>query len=80
MKKSKFTEAQTTFSLKQAETGTRIEEVCRKFVISQAMFFNWNKIYGVMGINLLRHLRQLEDAIRHLKQLAADLTLDKQML
>jgi putative transposase len=36
MKKSKFTEAQIAFALKQSETGTRVEEVCRKMGISQA--------------------------------------------
>ncbi|MFU8797677.1 MAG: transposase, partial [Gammaproteobacteria bacterium] len=30
MKKSKFSEAQISFALKQAETGTKVEEVCRK--------------------------------------------------
>jgi putative transposase len=33
-----------------------------------------------MGTNELRRLRQLEDENRHLKQLVADLSLDKQML
>ncbi len=36
MKKSKFTEAQIAFALKQAETGTTVEEICRKMGISQA--------------------------------------------
>jgi putative transposase len=43
LKKSKFTEAQIAFALKQAESGIRVEEVCRKFGISQATFFNWKK-------------------------------------
>jgi len=80
VKKSKFTEAQIAFALKQAETGTRVEEICRKFGISQATFFNWKKKYGGLGTSELRRLRQLEDENRHLKQLVADLSLDKQML
>jgi transposase-like protein len=44
VKKSKFTEAQIAFALKQAESGIRVEEVCRKFGISQATFFNWKKV------------------------------------
>lgn len=39
MKSSKFTEEQIAFALKQAETGTRVEEVCRKFGISQGTFY-----------------------------------------
>ena len=40
MKRSKFTEAQIAFAIKQAETGTRVEEVCRKMGISEATFYN----------------------------------------
>ncbi|KQR15801.1 transposase [Xanthomonas sp. Leaf148] len=39
MKKSKFTEEQIAFVLKQAETGTAIEEICRKMGISQTTFY-----------------------------------------
>jgi putative transposase len=38
--KIKITEAQIAFALKQAETGTRVEEICRKFGIAPATFFN----------------------------------------
>ena len=80
MKKSKFTEAQIAFALRQAEQGTRVEEVCRKLGISPATFYNWKKQYGGMGIAELRRLKQLEEENRQLKQLVADLSLDKQML
>jgi putative transposase len=80
VKKSKFTEAQIAFALKQAETGTQVDEICRKLGISQATFFNWKKKYGGLGTNELRKLRQLEEENRQLKQLVADLSLDKQML
>jgi len=80
VKKSTFTEAQIAFALKQAETGTHVDEICRKLGISQATFFNWKKKYGGLGTNELRKLRQLEEENRQLKQLVADLSLDKQML
>lgn len=80
MKKSTYTEAQIAFALKQAETGTRVDEVCRKMGISEATFYNWKKKYGGMGVNELRRLRQLEEENFKLKQIVADLTLDKQML
>jgi putative transposase len=80
MKRSKFTEAQIAFALKQSETGTRVEEVCRKMGISQATFFNWKKKYGGLGISELRRLRQLEEENNQLKKLVADLSLDKHML
>ena len=80
MKRSKFTEAQIVFALRQAETGVKVEEVCRKMGISEATFYNWKKKYGGMGVNDLRRLRQLEEENSQLKKLVADLSLDKQML
>ncbi|HIE2216995.1 TPA: transposase [Serratia marcescens] len=49
MKKTRYTEEQSAFALKQAETGTRVEEVCRKMGISEATFNNWKKKFGGMG-------------------------------
>ena len=80
MNKSKFTEEQIAFALHQAETGTSLEEVCRKIGIAQATFYAWKKKYGGMGVSELRRLRQLEEENRKLKQLVADLSLDKVML
>lgn len=80
MKKSKFTEEQIAFALKQAETGTRVQEVCRKMGISEATFYNWKKKYGGLGVTELRRLKQLEEENRRLKSLVADLSLDKEML
>lgn len=80
MKKSKFTEEQIAFALKQAESGTSVDEVCRKMGISQATFYAWRKKFGGLGVSELRRLRQLEEENRKLKQLVADLSLDKAML
>lgn len=80
MKKTKFTEAQIVFALRQAEGGVKVEEVCRKMGISEATFYNWKKKFGGLGVNELRRLRQLEEENNRLKQIVADLTLDKQML
>lgn len=80
MKKSKFSDEQIAFALKQAETGTRVSEICRKFGISEATFYNWKKKFGGLGVSELRRLRQLEDENRRLKRLVADLSLDKEML
>ena len=80
MKKSKFTEAQIVFALKQSESGISVEEVCRKMGISDATFYNWKKKYGGLGVAELRRLKQLEEENSKLRQIVADLTLDKQML
>lgn len=80
MKKSKFTESQIVFALKQSETGVKVEEICRKMGISEATYYNWKNKYGGLGISELRRLRQLEEENNQLKKLVADLSLDKQIL
>ena len=80
MKKSRFTEEQIAFALRQAESGTVVAEVCRKMGISEATFYNWKKKYGGLGVTELRRLKQLEEENARLKRMVADLSLDKQML
>ena len=80
VKKSKYTEQQIAFALKQAELGTPVEELCRKMGISDATFYNWKKKYGGLGPSELRRLKQLEEENTKLKRLVADLSLDKTML
>ncbi len=77
MKKSKYTEQQIAFALKQAELGAPVEEVCRKLGISDATFYNWKKKYGGLGSSELWRLRQLEEENSKLKRLVVDLSLDK---
>ena len=80
MKKSRFTDEQIAFALKQAETGTRIDEICRKMGISDATFYKRRQKYGGLGPSELRKLKQLEEENSKLKRIVADLSLDKAML
>ena len=80
MRKTKFTEEQIAFALKQAETGTSVKEVIRKMGITEQTFYRWKKKYGGLGSFELRRLKQLEEENRRLKQMVADLSLDKHML
>ena len=80
MKKSKFTEAQIAFILRQAEEGRSVPEVCRKAGISDATFYNWRKKYAGLAPSEMRRLRQLEEENAKLKRIVADLSLDKAML
>lgn len=66
MKKTKFTEEQVAFSLCQSGSGTSVVEVCRKMGICKAMFFNWKKKSGGLGVSELRRLRQLDEENRKL--------------
>ncbi len=80
MKRSRFTEQQIAFALKQQEVGTPIDEICRKMGISDATFYKWKKKYSGLGPSELRRLKQLEEENGKLKRLVADLSLDKAML
>ena len=80
VKKSRYTEEQIAYALKQAETGTPVAEVIRRMGISEQTFYRWKKLYGGLGVGELRRLKQLEDENRKLKQLVADLSLDKHIL
>jgi putative transposase len=80
MKKSKFSEAQIVYAIRENESGTKVAEITRRLGISQATFFTWKKKYGDMGVTELKRLRALEDENAQLKKLVADLSLDKQML
>jgi putative transposase len=80
MKTSKFSEEQISMALRQAEAGTPVAEICRKLQVSEPTFYRWKKQYGSLGTPELRELRQLRDENRKLKQLVADLSLDKTIL
>ena len=80
MKNTRFTEEQKAFSLRQAESGVPMEEIIRKMGISEATFYRWKKKFGGLGVAEIRRLKQLEEENRRLKNLVADLTLDKQIL
>jgi putative transposase len=79
MKKTKFTEEQITLALHHAEQ-TSVEEVTRKLGIATATFYRWKVKYGGLLPSEVRRLKQLEEENQKLKQLVADLSLDKKML
>ena len=80
MKRTRFTDEQSAFALRQAESGTPVKEVCRKMGISEQSFYRWKRKFAGMGVVEVRRLKQLEEENRKLKQLVADLSLDKAML
>jgi len=80
MKKSRYTEEQIAFALKQVELGTAVTDVCRKLGITEQTFYRWKNKYGGMLPSFLKRLKQLEEENIKLKKLVADLSLDKIML
>ena len=80
MKRSHFSSEQIVYALRQAESGTPVMEVCRKMGVSEQTVYRWKKKYIGMGVAEMRRLKLLEEENQNLKQLVADLSLDKQML
>jgi putative transposase len=80
MKSKRFSEEQIVGVLKEVEAGAKVMDVCRKYNISDATYYNWKTKYYGMEVNELRRLKQLEDENRKLKQLVADQALDIQGL
>jgi putative transposase len=80
MRKSKFTEQQIAFILKQADDGVSVEDTCRKAGIFIQTYYRWRQKYGVLMPSEMKRLRELEEENTRLKRLVADLSLDKGML
>lgn len=80
MKSSRYTAEQVAFAMRQAESGTPVSDICRKMGIVEQTFYRWKRKFAGMGVAEVRKLRVLEEENRKLKQLVADLSLDKQML
>lgn len=80
MKKSRFSEQQIAYLLKQGDDGLSVEEVCRKAGVSQQTYYRWRKKYSGLMPSEVKRLKQLEEENNRLKQMVADLSLDKAML
>jgi len=80
MKRKRYTDEQIAYALRQAKSGTPVTEICRKLGVSQQTFYAWRRKFAGMGVAELRELRQLREENKKLKELVADLSLDKHML
>jgi len=80
MQRKRFSEEQIIAVLKEAETGMKTADLCRKHGISDCTYYNWKNRYGGMQVSEVRRMRVLEDENRRLKQIVADLSLDNQAL
>jgi putative transposase len=80
MRGKRFTEEQIIGILKESEAGAKPREICRRHGISEQTFYRWRSKYGGMEVSEARRLKELETENRKLKQLVAELTLDKQAL
>ena len=80
MKEKRFTEEQIITVLKEVESGAKVIDVCRKYGISDATYYNWKAKYHGMELSDLKRLRLLDDENKRLKHIVADQALDIQAL
>ena len=80
MKNSKFSDTQIVSILKEAEAGQPVKEVCRKYGISSACYYNWKSKFGGMSVSELKRTRELEVENAKLKRMYADLALENHAL
>ena len=76
MVRKRFGEEQIIGILKEAEAGTKVLDICRKYGISDATFYNWKTKYSGLTVSELKRLKALEDENRRLKSIVADQALD----
>ncbi len=80
MRGKRYSEEQIIGILKEAEAGISVQDLCRKYGMSDCTFYNWKAKFGGLTVSEARRLRALEDENRRLKHIVADLTLDNQVL
>jgi putative transposase len=84
MKRKFHTPEQIVRKLREADaaiaSGSTVQQVCRQLQISDATYYNWRKQYGQMKLDQVKQLKSLQKENARLKQLVANLSLDKAIL
>ena len=80
MKKARFTETQIVSILKEADAGMMVKDICRKYGISDATYYNWKSKYGGMDASELKRVKDLERELCQLKRMYADLALENRAM
>ena len=80
MKKRKHTEEQIIGVVKQLEAGRAVKDVARETGVTDQTLYNWKSKYGGMEVSETKRLGSLEEENRRLKEIVADLSLDKEAL
>jgi putative transposase len=80
MKKSRFTETQIVNILKEADQGSKVEQICRKHGISSATYYKWKSKYGGLEASDIKRMKELEEENNKLKKMFAELSLENHAL
>lgn len=78
--KQRFSESQILSVLKEAESGIKVSDICRKHGICEGTFFRWKSKYGGMEISDVRRMKELEIENNRLKRLVAQYALENEAM
>jgi putative transposase len=76
VRRSKFAENEIINILHQQETGEKTADICRRYGISPATFFNWKAKFAGLDAHGIQRLKKLEEENRNLKKLLAEAILE----
>ena len=76
MVRRKYTEEQIIAVLREGEAGARVADLCRKYGMSDATYYNWKAKYAGLTVSELKRLKALEEENRRLKQIVGEQALD----
>ena len=76
MKAKRYNEVQIIAVLKEGEAGAKVYDLCRKYGVSDATYYNWKAKYAGLTVSELKRLKALEEEDRRLKQIVWEQALD----
>jgi putative transposase len=80
MRKAKYSDTQIVSILNEAEAGQPVKEICRKYGISSACYYQWKAKFGGLGVSEIKRLKELEAENNKLKRMYADMALENTAL
>jgi putative transposase len=80
MRPSRFTDEQVREAIAQVRDGTPLVAMCRRLGVTQTTFYRWRKKYGDHDATRPEEARVLLAENHKLKQLVADLYIERQFL
>jgi putative transposase len=76
MVRKRYTEEQIIAVLREGEAGAKVTDLCRKYGMSDATYYNWKARYAGLTVSELKRLKALEEENKRLKQIVGEQALD----